>query len=83
MHLKEKSINYKAKESMRVTERKIIHFMECEIKTLPGVKNVIRKEISQKACMHEKYSRHEYDICSLSLSILLLFEYFSLLSSTT
>ena len=27
-----------------LTERKIIHFMECEIKTLPGVKNVIRKE---------------------------------------
>lgn len=42
--VREKSINYKAKESMRVTERKIIHFMECEIKTLPGVKNVIRKE---------------------------------------
>ena len=42
--VREKSINYKAKESIRVIERKIIHFMECEIKTLPGVKNVIRKE---------------------------------------
>ena len=42
--VREKSINYKAKESMRVTERKIIQFMECGIKTLPGVKNVKRKE---------------------------------------
>ncbi len=42
--LREKSISYKAKESMRVTERKIEQFMEYGIKTLPGVKNVISKE---------------------------------------
>lgn len=42
--VREKSISYKAKESMRVTERKIKQFMEYGTRELPGVKNVIQKE---------------------------------------
>lgn len=37
---REKSICYRAKESMRVTERKIVRFMENGISILPGVKKV-------------------------------------------
>lgn len=42
--VREKSINYKARESMRVTECKIKQFMENGTKGLPGVKKVTRKE---------------------------------------
>ena len=38
---REKSICYRAKESMRVIERKIVRFMENDIKALPGVKGIM------------------------------------------
>lgn len=45
-YAREKSICYRAKESMRSTERKIVQFMESGVKILPGVTKVIG-EINQ------------------------------------